>query len=219
MKKKLFMSIGAIAGAVILGLGIYHSEASQTESGLSEEEIKEQVTAQYPGDITDIKLEKQANKSVYLVDIKDAPRAYMLTLDSNTGEVMELKETSDPEQVKIAEKQEKEKEKQKEKENQGDQKSRDTEKKPEKGNSHSQQKKNNDNQSKSSEKEDTVISFDEAIDIALDQFSGEIDEIELEKEDGRLIYEIEIENGDEEAEIEIDAYTGEVLVVSIEEDD
>ena len=64
----------------------------------------------------------------------------------------------------------------------------------------------------------TVLSIEEVSKIALQQFSGEIDEIELDEENGRLIYEIEIERGEQEAEIEIDAYTGEIIVIEIEED-
>ncbi|MEC5424680.1 PepSY domain-containing protein [Virgibacillus sp. C22-A2] len=59
----------------------------------------------------------------------------------------------------------------------------------------------------------------EAEEIALNSFSGTITEVELDEDDGRLIYEIEIENGNEEAEIDIDAYTGEILVLSIDRDD
>lgn len=214
MKKKIVMAIGAIAGATILGLGIYHSEASQSESSLSIEAIENKVKAQYPGEITDINLEKQAKKSVYMVDIKNAPRAYTLMLDSNTGEVMELKETSDPEQVKIAEKKEKGNKKQ------ADKKNKDTENQSEdnKEKDNSQSKKQDSSNSESKEKKKTVISVDKAIEIALEQFSGEIAEMELDEDDGRLIYEIEMENGDDEAEIEVDAYTGELLVVSIERD-
>ena len=42
---------------------------------------------------------------------------------------------------------------------------------------------------------------------------------ELDTDDGRLTYEIEIHKDKKEAEIEIDAITGEVIVVSIEEED
>lgn len=44
-----------------------------------------------------------------------------------------------------------------------------------------------------------------------------IDDIDLEDKNGRLIYEVEIENGEREAEIIIDAYTGEVIFVEIDE--
>ncbi|QGS68035.1 hypothetical protein CV093_03165 [Oceanobacillus sp. 143] len=55
--------------------------------------------------------------------------------------------------------------------------------------------------------------------IAASQFSGSIVELDLDEDDGRLIYEIEMKNGDSEAEIEIDAYTGTILVIDIDHDD
>ncbi|MHA6253029.1 PepSY domain-containing protein [Oceanobacillus sp. CAU 1775] len=63
----------------------------------------------------------------------------------------------------------------------------------------------------------SIITQEQAVNIALKQFSGKVEDVELDDDDGRLIYEIEIENdrGDE-AEIEIDAYTGAVLVVDID---
>src|SRR5699024_12617157 len=58
-----------------------------------------------------------------------------------------------------------------------------------------------------SESKKAVISTKEAGGIALKEFSGEIDGIELEEEDGRLIYEVEIERGEQEVGIEIEEYT------------
>ncbi|MFD0951687.1 PepSY domain-containing protein [Virgibacillus natechei] len=58
-----------------------------------------------------------------------------------------------------------------------------------------------------------------AEEIALNEFDGQITELELDEDDGRLMYEIEIEDGEDEAEIEIDAYTGEILVIEIDRED
>lgn len=54
-----------------------------------------------------------------------------------------------------------------------------------------------------------IISTDEAIAIARTVASGDVREIELDEDDGRLEYEIEIGNYD----VEIDAHTGEILDV------
>lgn len=43
-----------------------------------------------------------------------------------------------------------------------------------------------------------------------------ITELELDEDDGRLIYEIEIESVNGEAEIDIDAYTGDIISISID---
>src|SRR5690625_4679668 len=63
-----------------------------------------------------------------------------------------------------------------------------------------------------------IITAKEALDIAFSKFSGRLKELELEEDDGLLIYEIEIKSGKEEAEIEINAYTGEVIVIEIDRD-
>lgn len=64
-----------------------------------------------------------------------------------------------------------------------------------------------------------IISKEKAINIALAQFSGHIEEVELDDDDERLIYDIEIESSRGGAEVEIDAYTGKVLVVDIDLED
>ncbi|PRO65957.1 PepSY domain-containing protein [Alkalicoccus urumqiensis] len=61
------------------------------------------------------------------------------------------------------------------------------------------------------------LTEEEAGAIALEEFPGTIDDIDRGEEDGRLVYEIEIESGDRDADIWIDAYTGEVLRVEIDE--
>jgi uncharacterized membrane protein YkoI len=72
---------------------------------------------------------------------------------------------------------------------------------------------NEEPQGKSSES-GNKISPNEAGNIALTHIGkGVIDDIELEKEKGRLLYEVEIEYGDTEADVYVDAYTGEVIYV------
>jgi uncharacterized membrane protein YkoI len=66
-----------------------------------------------------------------------------------------------------------------------------------------------------------IISMKEAEEIAVRKAGGTIESIELEKDDGRLIYEIELrsENGDDDIDIDVDALTGEVLKVDRDDDD
>ncbi|WP_053360507.1 PepSY domain-containing protein [Bacillus sp. FJAT-27251] len=71
-------------------------------------------------------------------------------------------------------------------------------------------------------KEDkNIISMNEAEEIAIKEAGGSIESIELEKDDGRLIYEIELrsENGDDDVDVDVDAVTGEVLKVDRDDDD
>lgn len=64
-----------------------------------------------------------------------------------------------------------------------------------------------------------IISHEEAKKIALQKFDGTITEFELDEDDGHLIYEVEMENGNQEAEFEIDAKTGKILEMEIDTDD
>ncbi|NLW22952.1 MAG: PepSY domain-containing protein [Tissierellia bacterium] len=72
-----------------------------------------------------------------------------------------------------------------------------------------------DNKDKKEEKK--IISADEAKSIALNIANGKIKEFDLDEDDGRLKYEIEIKAKDGEHEIEIDAYTGKVLKHEIDD--
>ncbi|QNO13290.1 PepSY domain-containing protein [Alkalicella caledoniensis] len=61
-------------------------------------------------------------------------------------------------------------------------------------------------------KMDELIGINGAKEIALGRVGGgRIEEIELEEEDGRFIYEVEVEYNGREYELEIDAYTGKIL--------
>lgn len=62
-----------------------------------------------------------------------------------------------------------------------------------------------------------IISSDEARSIALRLANGKIEDFELDDDDGRLIYEIEIKANGAEHEIEIDGHTGKVLEHDIDD--
>ncbi len=68
--------------------------------------------------------------------------------------------------------------------------------------------------------ETTGLSEEQAIEIALLEVAGDVQEVELEKEDGMMVYEVEILNADgQEFEVEIAADTGVVLEVEAEDED
>lgn len=50
------------------------------------------------------------------------------------------------------------------------------------------------------------ISMDQAKNLALDEFPGTVESVDLDREDGLFVYEVEIETEDGEVEVEIDAY-------------
>lgn len=66
---------------------------------------------------------------------------------------------------------------------------------------------------KEPETEQTLLTEEEAIAIALSNVEGEIDDVELIQQNGRSVFEVEIEVEDEdmEAYVYIDAYSGELL--------
>lgn len=234
MKKKLVLAISGVAAVSILVFGIYYSNATQVATTMTTEEISKMVTSQYPGEITEIEKETEFNRTIYEIELANEEAKYDLKLDGSTGEVLEIQEKEFKGSPEVAQKKEVESVEPKhespsdsdqlvikEKESKSDSQNKPSEnhKQHEDSNKHKDNKKN---QSKSGKKNQSskhaVISVDEAIKIALNEFPGEVDDVDLEREDGRLIYEIEIERGDKEAEIEIDAYTGEVILIEIDED-
>ncbi|WP_282242454.1 PepSY domain-containing protein [Psychrobacillus sp. NEAU-3TGS] len=64
----------------------------------------------------------------------------------------------------------------------------------------------------------TLITQKEAIAIAKKQVNGEVTEIELDKDDNRYEYEIELRTNKGEADITIDASTGKVLELDLDDD-
>ncbi|MFD1851768.1 PepSY domain-containing protein [Oceanobacillus bengalensis] len=70
-----------------------------------------------------------------------------------------------------------------------------------------------------SDSKDNVIEIEKVKEIALAEFAGTVKEINLDEDDNRLIYEVEIRDGNKEAEFDIDAITGEILKVEVDTDD
>ncbi|GAE25516.1 hypothetical protein JCM9140_1515 [Halalkalibacter wakoensis JCM 9140] len=57
------------------------------------------------------------------------------------------------------------------------------------------------------------ITEDQAVAIALDLLPGRVKEVELDSDDGRLLYEIEIKFEGNDYDLEIDAFTGEIVEI------
>lgn len=214
MKKKLVLVFVGTVAIIVLGLGIFNSSPSQAEPGMSVYEIKEVVLTQYPGEITDVVQGTEFNRPVYEIEIAGDERAYDLKLDGDTGEVLDIteKELNDSSHLVL---EEKENTSENSKGNESNDKKKAGSEKKEIAKKNEKEKSKD---PKNNSKYKGIISPEEAIEIALDEFPGKVDDIELDKEDGRLIYEIEIERNDMEADLEIDAYTGEIIVIEIEED-
>ena len=63
-----------------------------------------------------------------------------------------------------------------------------------------------------------TVSRDEAIRIAQTAAKGKVIEAAVENEDGNLIYNVEVKNGEETKEVIVDAGNGKVLAVHADED-
>ncbi|MEI3607007.1 PepSY domain-containing protein [Pseudogracilibacillus sp. SE30717A] len=193
MKKKIAMLTGGFAVLLVLGFGIYKSDASQADPKLNYDEVTGLILSQYPGTITEIELEKENNRNVYEIEIVNDEMEYDLKVDGNSGEIINLKEK------KVAG-------------NLEDQKG--NEENSKKHEETKVEKKKN----VSKENKNTVIDASDAITIALNEFTGTVTDVEFDEDDGRYSYEIEIKEDGLKAEVEIDAMTGEIIIIEIDED-
>lgn len=214
MKKKIAIITGVFAITIALGLGIYKSDASQAEPKLNYDEVRGLISAQYPGTITEMELDMDRNRAVYEIEIENDGMEYELKVDGNSGEIIKLKEK------KIAAHKKNEKHEiveleEKVQENDDDKKGTQDVKENEKTTT---EKTKVEKKQSTKKNKNTVIDSTEAIAIAQKEFPGTVTNVELDEDDGRYIYEIEIKANGEEAEFEIDAMTGEIIVIEIDED-
>ncbi|WP_164671034.1 PepSY domain-containing protein [Virgibacillus doumboii] len=239
MKKKVGIVLAVLLGFSAMGFGMLQSSASQTEPKLSYDEVEKLVTDQYPGEVVDRELEKDRNRAVYELEIRSEGKEYDIEVDGNTGEILELDER------KVAGKVNNSKDDNAD-DKQGDDDNKDdgTKKSDDKNNSVSIKEKDDSKGNKDDDRDDrnesnkdddhddknestkkntssnkTAISSSKAKQIAKNAFNGSIISIDLDEDDGRRIYEVEMKSKNKEAEIEIDAYTGEVIVLSIDTND
>ena len=66
--------------------------------------------------------------------------------------------------------------------------------------------------------DEKLLTTDEVVAIALKKAQGTVTDVELDDDDGRMQYDIEIEDGTYEYDFEIDAVTGEILDFEKERD-
>ncbi|GAA0420980.1 MAG: PepSY domain-containing protein [Bacillota bacterium] len=88
MKKTFSIVIGTLIGATIFGTGIYHSQADEANPKINSDQVRQMVEEQYSGTITELELEKDLDKAVYEVEVKEKNIEHDIKLDANTGEVL-----------------------------------------------------------------------------------------------------------------------------------
>jgi len=71
------------------------------------------------------------------------------------------------------------------------------------------------------EKASNLISTKKAEEIAVTEVEGTVESVELEKDDGKLKYEVDLhdQNGNDDIDVDIDASSGEVIKVDRDDDD
>lgn len=198
MKKAgLTLLVGAvvIAGA---GIGVNKIFAGEGDSTLTVQEASQKVEERYPGKVTEVERENSGSRTVYEIELEGSNGEYEVKMDANTGEILKVEQKRF-----LGEATTNKEEDRKDDANQSD------------DIADTAEDKHQEKQPQSKKQ----IGYDQAKKIALSKFDGKITEIELDEDDGRWIYEVEIKNGKQEADVEIDAYTGEVLFLSVENDD
>lgn len=244
--KKAGLIIGVALCVFVLGLGIYHTSATEASPEMAEADIEEMVSEQYPGEIASIEKRKEMHNTIYEVKLKNDAKGYTLKVDGDTGEILKIDEKAladaddsdndnGNDEQPTADSGNNEQKGNQDMNDQDENNAEDNNKDDnENDNNQSEQtedhsndvneNQDNDGENNNSEKskktdKQTVIDIKEAMAIGLNEYSGTIKEIELDEEDGQLIYEVEIVSGNVKAEIDINAYTGEIIVVGTESTD
>lgn len=191
---KKWMIIPALAGVVAIG-GVAMAndtpagKVSTTEGLMTLQEAKDLALQQYGGKVTEIELEKKKSGYVYDVEVKSNGVEYDLDIDAKTGSIKLESQSTD------------------------------------KPISENTQKTTTTNALKVVEPaqprvaDAKLLTADQAIAIAKKKANGTVSRVELDSDDGRKHYDIEIKDGTYEYEFEIDAYTGKILEFEKDRDD
>src|SRR5690625_3544586 len=90
LTRKLMITFGVIISISILITGLFYSNYAQSEPSLTENEVKDIVSDQYPGKITDLNLKNINNQSVYEVLVTHENSKYNIKIDRHSGEILDI---------------------------------------------------------------------------------------------------------------------------------
>lgn len=198
---KKWMVIPVLAGAVVIGgvamvanadkstnqpTGVLGVEATGNDdtAKITIEEIESKAVETVDGTVTEIDYDRSDDE--YEVEVESGSVTYELDINATSGEVVN-KETENNENGKtltVA--------------------NTDT-------NTKTDTKVDTNAKPDKNKKAKNYITAKEAIAIALKQTPGTVTDVELDKDDGRAYFELEIKDGKYEYEYEIDAVTGKIL--------
>lgn len=189
-------------------------QTTKKEQFISKEEASKIALNIFPGTIKELEFDEDDGRYIYEIEVKNGNREAEFDIDAITGEI--IKQEIDPERktAKQPEKKQEQKVSKPKTEQPKKQHQEKAQKNEQKQVQKSQPTKPQVKEQKKAKSE--FISREQAIQIALNIFSGTVKEVEFDKDDGRYIYEIEIKNGKREAEFDIDARTGKILKQEID---
>jgi len=208
MKKNLL--IAGIAGFTILGgvasVNAISNTSSNSEPIIQKEERSSIITMEKAeeiainkigGTIKNIELDKENGKLIYEVDLSvSGYEDIEVDIDALSGEIIKV------EKELIKETKEKMKE---------------TNIKPQKSNENTMITDSNSKPIVKKEERSSIITAEKATEIAINKIGGELKNIELEKENGKTIYEVDLAvSGYKDIELDIDALSGEIIKVEKE---
>ena len=223
-RKRFFIPLLVLIVLLILGL-IYIGSFLSKEDWLSEEKISSQLEEMYEGTVDNLEIKE----GVYMVNMTRAGALYVVAVDATSGTVLSMEQLSDmviKTPMLLAENEVEEiiEEEYEEVQEVTLNKSKEppiyeakTVKETEVAVDATNGKIMDEKPQVSSSSPSTLISKERAIEIALGQLQGEIEEVKFENTDdgGFYLIEIEQDNDDDdlEAVIQIHAITGKVLSV------
>lgn len=203
MKKLIIITLCIIAiGAVAVGVQMF--SASADDPSLNSEEAKELAASRYPGEVTVIELNNESGEQIYTMEIDGDDNDYRLKLNADSGDVVQLSEITNADSQEAA----------------SEESAADTASEPEPAAEESSSEEappaeEEPSRETGSSSNQLPISMDDAKSIALEEVGGgSVTDIELDDDDGRVLYELEIVSSQGEVDVDVDARTGEIIVIS-----
>ncbi|MGM0920198.1 MAG: PepSY domain-containing protein [Bacillota bacterium] len=230
-RKWIIITVLVIIGVTgIIGI----ASAIKGNVKVTETEARNLVEAHYPGTIIEMTLLRSDGKDIYQVQLEENTGLYTLEVDAETGNIQNLQQVKKTDSAKEEKPaiSEAEAKKLAEETYRGNVQAltlhrkiysitvlTKTEQIKLEMNADSGKITSEDKSSIEKNTQHVKLTEEQAKKIALAEVNGKIEDIDLEEEEDRVFYEVEIESGQQEATIQIDAYTGKVLSVAIENEE
>ncbi len=233
MNKKTAVISGIVIVILLLVFGTREWVNGNQGSTLEKEKMNRIVSAKYPGEILSTELTNREDKRQYKTVLKSEQGVYVIWSDAVSGEILDMNRTEDEEsqreritkdeaekiaaehgEVQSAEFNEENKVYLVRVQNEGKTYSLEIN-----GTTGSINSKSEVESEDEPSQPNTKITEEKARQIALKEVKGTVTDIELDDEDGVIVYEVEIETKTKEAQVIINAFSGEVSSVTMETKD